>query len=619
MTLPVIVVGTENGEITGVSNGSPYPFLQKADSAGNSYPLGNNKTKFNVNCSGILGIALDAAGNTYAGFMLKAYYPSDYFYYHVKTPDDLITIRKIDPYGNTVWGIHHGHTVLSVCLDDANNVYIYGHGVRPDGTLRTIRTQSAITTRKYDNNGNLIWSADHGFATPYHPFLNNNCQMVYKNGYIYTGSSNDPSDLPNVTKYNAATGAIVWRTCAGRQTSVRAICVDDDDNVYVAGVVYGEESYNLALQKHLMKYNSSGTFVSSATIITDWDMIETTGINYTSIVINSNNEIIASPVNGTVESLGTQVYNRWFDKYDLDLTFIGYFGTHDTGEASIDRIAIDDDDYLYLQMNEGRSYGPAYCNLRKHDAVTLEKIWQIPIYDNYDIELYNNYSISMAISCIAVRNIEYPPLPPFKLNLGIPTVPINNISPGGLLIGFYFGSPNLLREYSGVALPNVYRAYLSGVLDYECLASSFQIRKTANSQSLEIVVPLLSLSQVTEIESRIGNNLTLYRGVKLFSGIEQLETMVAVTFDSVRYDYGSKSGNLTLSGNGFLMTEYIKTRSITGISYRNSINGRRRIRAKIDTYLQPGDTADLGGGETLQVSEVTIYANEKSAMMEFTE
>jgi hypothetical protein len=95
--------------------------------------------------------------------------------------------------------------------------------------------------------------------------------------------------------------------------------------------------------------------------------------------------------------------------------------------------------------------------------------------------------------------------------------------------------------------------------------------------------------------------------------------MLSVIFYSMRYDYGSRSGSITLSGSSALVSGFTKTRLITGISYRNEINGIRRIRAMVDTYLQPGDTADLGNGETLTVSEITIYIDEGSAVMEFTE
>ena len=299
----------------------------------------------------------------------------------------------------------------------------------------------------------------------------------------------------------------------------------------------------------------------------------------------------------------------------MDITFLGYDGAFDAGLASIRKIAIDDDDHVYAIMAEDRSYGTAYKNLRKFDATTLDQVWSIPLYDNVEVD---NFDHGMDVYSIAVRDVEYPPLL-LKVNLGIPTIPIPSISPPGLAINLLLGIPNFIREYVGRPLPNIYRATISGTTAYECAMSSFQILKNTSQQSLSIVIPFLTASQVTEVETRIGNNLTLYRGIKFLDESEQLEKMLSVVFDSIRYDYGSSSGSITLSGSSVLVSGFIKTRLITGISYRNEINGIRRIRSMVDTYLQPGDTADLGNGETLTVSEITIYLDEGSAVMEFSE
>jgi len=62
-----------------------------------------------------------------------------------------------------------------------------------------------------------------------------------------------------------------------------------------------------------------------------------------------------------------------------------------------------------------------------------------------------------------------------------------------------------------------------------------------------------------------------------------------------------------------------KTRAMRGISYRQTSDGIRRIRCDIDTYLMPGDTADLGGGETMTVAELVYTVGADQAFMEITE
>jgi len=45
----------------------------------------------------------------------------------------------------------------------------------------------------------------------------------------------------------------------------------------------------------------------------------------------------------------------------------------------------------------------------------------------------------------------------------------------------------------------------------------------------------------------------------------------------------------------------------------------RRVRCAVDTYLAVGDTADLGGGETLIVTEIVYNISPETALMEIAE
>lgn len=615
MASPIIAVGAFDGTRE-LNNGFPFPLLHKADSAGNYYPHGN-RIQFNRSPYGIVGIALDVSGNAYLGMHLRGYLPSDP-YYADNYGEELFTLRKVDPYGYTVWAVHHGQTVVSVCLDDDNNVYIFGDGVCTDGSKRISYIQSAITTRKYDNDGNLLWSADHGFSAPWVVQWLNNCKIVYKNGYIYTGSyqlSNVPGYRTCLTKYDANTGAIEWKAMDGgiATSSARAlgIYVDDDDNVYVAGVVYGTENNLIVNQTHLFKYDSSGALVTSARMNSDYQ--DNSLVYYTDIVKTSDDLLVVSALNG---ASGGEI-NRRFDIYDLNLTFVGYGGTNDLNGTTIMKMDIDGDNNIYGITVGGYNASYALPVLRKYDpANNFDELWSIPFLDNYNVDSWEHDLED--IYCISVRDIEYPPLL-LNIGLGIPVINLPSISPPGLAIDFSLIVPKFIREYQGRLLPNIYRAYISGTPDYECAISSFQILKNTSKQSLSIVIPFLSSSQVTEVETRIGNNLTLYRGIKFLDESEQLEEMLSVVFDLMRYDYGSRSGSITLSGSSDLVSGFTKTRLISGISYRNELNGIRRIRAMVDTYLQPGDIADLGNGETLTVSEITIYIDAGSAVMEFTE
>lgn len=57
---------------------------------------------------------------------------------------------------------------------------------------------------------------------------------------------------------------------------------------------------------------------------------------------------------------------------------------------------------------------------------------------------------------------------------------------------------------------------------------------------------------------------------------------------------------------------------VEGISYRYSSEGKRRIRCAI-ADIQPGDTVNLGGGETMEVTEVSYEIRPTRGEMELSE
>jgi hypothetical protein len=48
-------------------------------------------------------------------------------------------------------------------------------------------------------------------------------------------------------------------------------------------------------------------------------------------------------------------------------------------------------------------------------------------------------------------------------------------------------------------------------------------------------------------------------------------------------------------------------------------DGLRRVRCEVDTYLRPGDVADLGAGEIMFAGEITITVTASTEAMEVTE
>lgn len=166
-----------------------------------------------------------------------------------------------------------------------------------------------------------------------------------------------------------------------------------------------------------------------------------------------------------------------------------------------------------------------------------------------------------------------------------------------------------------------YRLYLSGGTGtIELPLASFQCRRRSGAPTwISVVVPIAASSVIDEIEARIAGQLIIHKGVALASGIEQLDEMMRADLDRMSYDYGAESASVTLDGYLETTNSTPKTRAITGICYRNLSDGIRRVRCEVDTWLAPGDTADLGGGETLLVSEIVAWVGTTQSYMEITE
>jgi hypothetical protein len=122
-----------------------------------------------------------------------------------------------------------------------------------------------------------------------------------------------------------------------------------------------------------------------------------------------------------------------------------------------------------------------------------------------------------------------------------------------------------------------------------------------------------------EIEARDGNDLLLYRGVRFAPDNEQLDLLTQAPLTGIRADRGGQRFSVTLDGRAAEDPVEGRTRILSGIRYRALTAGRRRVRCAVDTYLRPGDVADLGAGETLVAGEITITVTATDAVMEVAE
>lgn len=230
----------------------------------------------------------------------------------------------------------------------------------------------------------------------------------------------------------------------------------------------------------------------------------------------------------------------------------------------------------------------------------------------------NGWPIATAMAIVATPALPAVMLP---ISLGITTWEGDRYTEcPGLPFRLALAVPGWLREYVGtVRLPDVYRLILAGDPPLEFAVSSLTLRRTAFSRKLTAVVHPPGVEALALVEARLGDTLTLYRGVRFGDGVEQLEVMMEVPLATVRSDRGARAFSITVEGRAEEAENVPHTRTLTGVSYRaSSTQGQRRVRCTIDTYLKPGYTA-IFGANSMIVGEITISISPSSGMMEVSE
>ena len=585
----------------------------KFDSAGNSYPHGSSYelpwASGRVSC-----VAIDSVGNTYFGCVSRFALTQTYSTY------------KLDPNGYLIWAANHGASVYGIAVDTSGNVYTVGEAVTDAGVIfprdpyygggalgdRT----GYYTLRKYNSAGVLQWSADHGMGYPTATFFFGQMDVytipvVYDSGYLYIGgatfnSFTDESTYSQwgaLTKVNATTGAVVWRAAIQDPFDVyetawygvNDIVLDGAGSVYVAGY-FGHDTSKEVIRK----FDTDGTQLAAAAMI-KVGIYDGYGVG------------IKRTSSGTLIVL-TAPYKAADEKYYCLHRYDSALALEETySVVSFDRatiistgLAIDDDDRIYITSSNDDD-DSLWCYPADVSALS----WSVSADDTS--------SVAVGV-CLAVAEVETPPLS-IQVSFGVPTL-IGDLYSAipGLSVPVSLMVPALYRDYIGRALPQIYRVYLTGGTGpIEVVASFISIRKTSENLAATVVVPAFSEADLTAIEDREAGTLILQKGIRWPDGSEQLDTLAEIALSGFRYDSGVRSQSLTLLGAGAASGTHTTTRRLTGISYRNSSDGIRRIRCALDTYVQPGDTADLGDAETLVVGEVTITIRPDQGLMELAE
>lgn len=591
---PLLAVGC-NGSL-----GWNGPALQKFDSAGNPYAHGH-RVYPGYNTWGIYGVALTASGDMITAAHLVYY--TDVAAQATYGEDAVTTVCR-SPHGDVRWSANHGAPCLGVTVDPSGNVYTFGDAINAYGQTRATPTDSGTfyTTRKYSPSGALLWSADHGFSASFSTLgAGTRRAILYADGYLYTGGYSFPYTVPILTKTDADTGEVVWRLPA-ESGFIRGLAADLDGNIIQVGAFSAPGGGQHALRKH----DPDGNYITGAQgPINDYG--DRSQGRY--VVVTSAGHIVVA-MGPTV--ISTEEYVLF--EYDADCLPVAR-DAGNFGHMSVTGMTIDADDTIYLTHSRPALGGGAawktVCSV-----VALEYGWQATTFGENTADVVGN---ELDPLCIVAREVEIPPLR-FKTRLAVPTITGDAyVIPPALPLRFVLGQPLTLRDYVGAGLPVVWRLAFPDDPNLSLTLRSAQIRRVETTTALTLVVSLPDAAGITALEDQIGADMTLYRGFRFTDGHEEIEPIATVPLSGITADVGSNNASATLTGALTVAAQVPETRRLRGISYRNTRDGKRRVRCAVDTFLQPGTVADLGDGETFTVGEITIFADADSASMEVTE
>lgn len=488
--------------------------------------------------------------------------PSGYIYF-VGTPDQNTgySLWKYHRDGQLVWAAAHGGTLYGVTVDSSGNVYVCGQAANGTEMFYSGSRTGFYTTRKYDPAGTLLWSVD-GEPTA-QDGANYNVDLdieLDSSGNVLVASlASDVGTYGGLRQHDPDTGELIWRWTYDEPCSVTRVTSDASGNAYCNGA------------DGIVKIDSSGELVWAN------DLEQGQKINDLKW---QGNKVIA--------------LLEWFDYFAWPgcmMRVDDSTGTPEVGWPSaniaynrFNRMDVDSDGNLYFAGVYGRY---KYSNAGS-------QIW-------FD-------GIVSSLQSICVIETETPALK-IPLAFGVPTL-IGDLYTliSALPIALSLSAPKTRLEYvSPDRLPSVYRVYLSGTPDLELTVSSFSCRRSDGGIVLSLSCPVADSVTVDDILDRADGDLVVKAGVRFRDGVEQVSEVLRAGYSSLRWNEGTATATLALEGKTDGIAEDPKTRALSGIAAYRISDGVREAECSVDFYLEPGDTADLGDGETFIVGQI-IYA-----------
>ena len=534
-----------------------------------------------------LSLAISRQGRVVAG-MASRYGP------------DLFEIRQFHSDGWRMPTVYHhqGAKVGALRFDSTGALYVSGEPVNDAGHVwdaiagDTWPRTGYTTTRKFDVAGTEVLRVDNGGMGMLGARLcvDNDDNLLFSvggNGGVNKG----------VRKYDGVTGALLWEWTypwTSYPWGFVSVATDSANNVYALG-----RTENSSNEYCIYKLNSAGVLLATSAAIANID----------------RNGYFAFGADGVLHCI-----NSRYLRIATDLTVLSDIDLPDYSRAVGPGI-MSGDGGLYVGY-------PAPSGFISF--VTFYQLMRVNPADGSIVWGHENFwPLPKTIDgfwggCTCLALVDDAEVPALKIPLGFatPTLIGDLYSKApGIAIPLALGAPSTISDYVGlVPVQQVYRAILTGAAGpIELPLVSFSCRRTAGNLSISLVCGAASLEQIEQIDARRNGDIVIYRGFRLPDGREQLNEMLRAPFFSVRWDRRARNASLSIDARKSDEAANPKTRMLKGISYRSAQNGARRVRCEVDTYLCPGDTADLGGGETLIANAISYSVSTDNGTMEVSE
>lgn len=560
-------------------------------------------------------------------------------------------IRVFSPHGRRIaFPDLHGARIHDVDFNPDGSVIVGGHCHYSDGA----------NLRKYSASGSLAWSAQPGVAGD----IIRRVKVapsgdIYTSGFTLVGRGGAAYTEQGFCARHSASGTLIWRIDAGSSGKCWGFVVDESAGVVFTSMVTQTGGVWSNVQRRQISTGSvlqiapGGDTISAAIGLVGSQLHVVKLVQYLSEAPNRRILSAADLSLITEDQIGhwiAPINGYGMDDLAFDSTGVSYNG-YRQGDAHDGSGAPFQAKYHYHAITTagvdgwtGKTARPA------HGVFTCDTI------DPSTLETYQSGSL-IPPSFNTGENLTYSQreyVTPLNATVG-PDYGATSVGAGGwstarvsictasptaaldlsilsalplfdgdahasvpaIRLGLSARVPSVLREYVGtLRLPDVYRITLGSL---SLRASSISIRRDASGDTLTAVITGVSADDAAAIANATGQVLTCWRGVRFKDGAEQLDTLLSVTLDSARWDAGASSGSVTVSGSTAVPSSSTRSRTVAGVSYRASSSGQRRARCSIDTYLAPGDTAVLPGGEAIVVAEITITIQPGSGVMEIAE